>query len=493
MRRGRVVLLSLGALALTLSVPTASLQALPLDVHLALSASSPGVGDELEAAPDAVRLFFTEPVEIGLSAIELSGPAGAVALGPLEIADSPGSLQSVIRGGLVAGSYTVRWRAVGRDGHPVRGEFSFTLIEGAQGLETVDSVGVDTIPARTPGVPPADPSVGSDRATAEQPGSVFSSESPLYAAVRWFGYLAILGIVGAIGFAGLFLSPRLANGAVSAGFRRAATAGAAGLGIVAAAGLLVTLPLRLQAQSHAIFGTGIAADRFARILESQWGLGWAFQFGGCLMALGGLLLARRGSRAGWVLAVAGAIGVALGPGLGGHAAAVRSISALAVLSDALHLLAAGLWLGTLLAVLTVGLPISRTLRAPERARTVFELVHAYSPLALVAATIVVVTGGFAAFLHLTTPSDLLLTVYGRFLLAKLSAVAVVIGAGAFNWRRIRPHLADDSTAQRLHRSASIELAAAAAVVGITAFLVAVPPPAGSAAPAVQAAAESAAP
>ncbi|HSH46764.1 MAG TPA: CopD family protein, partial [Longimicrobiales bacterium] len=104
------------------------------------------------------------------------------------------------------------------------------------------------------------------------------------------------------------------------------------------------------------------------------------------------------------------------------------------------------------------------------------LVNAFSPIALVFAGLVVLTGALSAWLHLGTPSALWTSGYGRVLLAKLGAVGLVAAAGAYNWRRARPRLGDVPAARRLTRSATLELAIGALVLVITAVLVATPPP-----------------
>ncbi|MEX2581703.1 MAG: CopD family protein [Gemmatimonadota bacterium] len=440
--------------------------ATPLLAHLALIAGSPGADESLAVVPEFIRLSFTEPVEVGLSSIVLMGPDGGVALGALTASDARDELEAPVLGDLIAGEYTVRWQAVGRDGHPVRGEYGFGIEEDAEGLVVPDTATV--LEFDTAAAAPAAP-------VAQQPS--FSPQSPLYAGIRWLGYLGIIGAVGALGFGMLLGTGRLAGGGLPEPLYSAAQNGAAGLGAISASLLLMTLPLRLQAQSHALFGGGVTGDRFSLMAETLWGQAWMLQAGGVLLMLVGLLLVRRIGRPGWYLAAAGALPLAVAPGMSGHAASVDSSPLLAIGSDGLHLLAAGVWLGTLVVIFAIGLPLLRNLESTERGRILFELVNAFSPVALVAAGVLVATGLYASFLHLGAVADLWTTPYGRLLLAKLLLVAIVFATGAFNWRRLRPRSGDPGAADQLRGSAAVELTAAVLVVGLTSFLVAVPPPA----------------
>jgi putative copper export protein len=69
-----------------------------------------------------------------------------------------------------------------------------------------------------------------------------------------------------------------------------------------------------------------------------------------------------------------------------------------------------------------------------------------------------------------------LTLYGRVLLAKLALVAVVLGAGAFNWKRQTPRMHAAEGVAAMRRSARRELALGALVFLLTAVLVATPLP-----------------
>ncbi len=450
--------------------------AAPLQAHLALRGSAPAAGAELERVPTELRLDFTEPVEFGLATLRLTGRNGPVPLGsPGPAGGDRQQMVAAIEGTLVAGEYRVDWQAVGLDGHPVRGSFSFTIVEGAEGL-----------------APPADPLATADTVAAIGPTSPelpaaaapddpTSDRGVFYAAVRWLLFASIIALVGALAFRGLLARPRLLTTAAP-GFAQSAARGAAAAGALAATALLLSIPLRLQAQSHSIFGGGVTLERLSLLLDTTWGRGWALQLAAALVALVGMLIARAGGRWGWPLAGVATAIVLITPGLSGHAAAAEPFPVLVIAADALHMLGAGVWLGTLLMIVVVAIPLLRDPSPPNHGRTLAALVAAFSPLALAGAAVLIVTGLLATSLHLTGPFDLVSTPYGRTLLGKLLFVVIVLTMGFYNWRRLSRRLEAPAASRELLRSAAVELTATTLVLLMTSILVAIPPPAHAAHP-----------
>jgi copper transport protein len=449
-----------GPLSALLAALLLLLVAAPAQAHLHLTGSAPAAGDSVSAAPAEIRLSFTERVELGFSDISLIGPLGEVRTGdPGVPVDSPSVLVVRVLGGLVAGEYTVRWRAASADGHPMEGEYRFIILPGAAGLQEASA-------APPPRATPAP-------ARAEVPAAArFGVQSAGYVAVRWGTFVALLAVIGAVAYRLLVLG-RVPDGALA----EATAPRAARLGLWAAAFLLIAGFLRLAAQSVAVFGDAPTLPRvLPMLLGTLWGWGWLLQVGATLVALAGFLLARRGADLGWLVAVLGAVALAFTPALSGHAAGTHRYQSLAIVADGLHVFGAGGWLGSLLVVLTVGLPAAVRLDRGGKGRALAGLAASFSATALVFAAIVLLTGLFASWLHLGTLAALTGSRYGRTLLVKLAAVAVVAAAGLFNWLRARPALDRAEGAQRLRRTAAIEVAAALLVLAVTAALVATPPP-----------------
>lgn len=135
----------------------------------------------------------------------------------------------------------------------------------------------------------------------------------------------------------------------------------------------------------------------------------------------------------------------------------------------LHLLAAGLWVGTL-TVMFVVLGWRRWSSGVPR-EFVAETIWRFSPLALGSAAILALTGTASAAPRVGSAADLWMTNYGRVLLIKLALVGVVAACGAWNKRHLRASLAKGS--RESWRTARIELGASVAVVAAAAILVSV--------------------
>ncbi|MFI5296693.1 MAG: copper resistance D family protein [Polyangiales bacterium] len=144
----------------------------------------------------------------------------------------------------------------------------------------------------------------------------------------------------------------------------------------------------------------------------------------------------------------------------------------------LHVLGGGLWIGTLFVLVVCGvremMHASVTVEARESA--VATMVRRFSPLALFGAGLLGLTGVTTAWTHLKRLDALWTTPYGYVLDAKLVVVGLVLLLGAWNWRRVGPALGHDGGAKTIHRTASLELAVAAIVLGLTSVLVSVPSP-----------------
>ena len=448
--------------------------------HGALQRAVPAQNARVATVPRELRLTFTEPVILTFAAVELLGPSNRpVALGPLALAaDSSRVLVAPVTGALEAGTYTVNWRVAGADGHPVRGSYRFTVtpeaIAAARAAADSSASVAEPEPAQAP------PATHHDTTTFPEGAGAFDAQSPLYAIVRWFTYMALLGMIGAVAFRYAVLGlMRRGLGDVDDSVSVPASQRAASLGALCAWLLLAAALLRLIAQSVAMYGARDAADpgSLATLIGgTAWGRGWMLQVVGALVAAAGFALARR-IGGNWRLAAFGALLAAISPALSGHAVAAPRWAALAITADTLHVIGAAGWLGSLAVLLFAGVPTALRLGENRRGPAVAALVNAFSPTALAFASLVGLTGLFAGWLHLGSVSALWESGYGRTLLLKLALLSIVALTGAYNWLRVRPALGDETGTARLRRSAGIEVAVAVIVVAITAVLVATPPPA----------------
>ena len=213
-------------------------------------------------------------------------------------------------------------------------------------------------------------------------------------------------------------------------------------------------------------------DELALLLGTPWGTAWKSGMGAATLSLAGMTLAVRGRRFGWWLASAGAFVLAAYPTATGHASAVEGrLRLLSLSGDLLHLLAAGVWLGGLAVILLLERRWRRDLNHEKGSSLLPALVPAFSPVAVVSVGVLVLSGLFASWLHLPSPSSLLTSSYGRILLVKVLLAMVVMGLGGWNWRRLSPRLFQPNGPPSLRRAAGLELALGTLVLLLTAILV----------------------
>lgn len=96
--------------------------------HFELEASQPPA-DSTVASPDRVWLLFSEAPEDNTVGIRLIDRAGQAVRTSEPAVDPENSVAFFVRPAapLPAGPYTVSWRGIGDDGHPVTGQFGFTV------------------------------------------------------------------------------------------------------------------------------------------------------------------------------------------------------------------------------------------------------------------------------------------------------------------------------------------------------------------------------
>lgn len=462
-----------------LPVLACALLAAPAAAHTKIQSTQPANGDTVATALAEVRVRFSAAVAPGLTRIELRQGGRIVLTGGAAVAGE-GNREYVLQLAqpLAPGAYEAQWTTAGADGHVLRGTFRFvvsapaasaTLEAPAVLLAQADSARVDSSLAA--GIPGDHDAVGTTTSAAA---------SPLSVAVRWGWFAALLTMIGVVAFRFGVLA-RLAKDEAFRPVAARAEAGAWTIALGAASLSMLTLAGRLWLQASAL---GMRTEDWsgdqltALVTATVWGLGWLLQAIATCAFVMGMLIARapHGRTAGWMGAAGSVVLLAAVPGLSGHAAGVERLTALAIIADALHGLAAGAWMGSLLMVLAIGIPATLGTAAPA-CRSVAMMVRAFSPMALIAGAVVAATGVVSALLHVGAVENLWGTGYGRALLLKVALLTLVGATGFYNWRRVLPCLgADDEGTRRLQRSARVELGIAAAVLLVTAVLVALPTP-----------------
>ncbi|MGH3487057.1 MAG: copper resistance protein CopC [Actinopolymorphaceae bacterium] len=385
--------------------------------------TQPTNGQHLSTAPHAVTLTFTEPVDLGLGAVQVLDSAGSVRTDAL--AHRPGDATTItvpIRGSLSDGVYTVSWQVTSSDSHPVRGAFAFTV-----------------------GDPPAAAS------PADASGGTRTGDGHAYSLI---GVLSGVGRV--VAFAGLALCVGTAYFLVAcwpAGARdpwalRQLRYGGIGLAGATVATLLFYGPYVAALPVGAIGRPSLLAET----LQTRLGAALVVRLlllGG--FAVGGWLLLRRLAHrrsdhlpddtrtrtlhGACVITAAAALATTWSAA--NHSAAGVQVP-VAIVADVVHLVAMAVWLGGLVGLGLVLLP-------SRRIGGVHTVVRRFSATAVACVAALAATGLYQAWRQVGSVAALTGADYGGVLLIKVALVLVilVLAFGARSWvrRHDRPAVA----------------------------------------------------
>lgn len=386
---------TLRALALLGSLLTALLlaSAAPASAHAALRGSDPADGAVLKSSPGSVTLTFTESVGLLDDSFRVYDPTNhrVTTGGPGHGPGGADTARITFPKRLGTGTFTVAWRVVSADSHPVSGALTFSVGEPS------------ATTAAVPAGPVEDPATGS-----------------LYDIGRYVAYLAVALLLGGIAFLALCRPPD---------------------------------PGPLRGPIRTAWWTLLAATLFLFLLRSPYEEGTSPAAAFDLSALGGTATGRPGlvllARVALLAVTAGlyavlvrrrtdrfrpssrpflittgilAVALALTWATAEHASAGIQVP-LAITSSVLHLLAMSLWLGGLTALLTL-------LRRTDAGSLPAAVVTRFSRVAFASVTVLVVTGVYQSWRGLGSWQALTGTAYGRLLLVKIAAVVLLLAAAS---------------------------------------------------------------
>jgi len=123
-----LALLAAAALALGLTAVVATLTAAPASAHDRMLTSDPADGSQLATPPTAITLTFnTEPLPVEPQVVVSDSAGTVVTQGAPTIEGSTATLALDPAVALGGDTYTVAWRVVSSDGHPIEGTFAFAV------------------------------------------------------------------------------------------------------------------------------------------------------------------------------------------------------------------------------------------------------------------------------------------------------------------------------------------------------------------------------
>ena len=458
------------ALALVLLL----LAAATAGAHPSVVSADPAADTRLTAAPPAVTITFSEPVELARSdsgdVVDESG--SSVASGPARQGGDQRVLRIPLRPGLGDGTYTVRYSLIGADSHVVGGVYVFGVGDGE--LKEPYLAGIETGPSET---------------------------GPWGTSSRFLELVGLGGLIGLIAFRWIVWAPALRGPLARTGEGERETVLAwgrdafwVGFGVLAVGAMLAEGYL-LVVQSASVLGTtvwsaigdatGISQvlgdTRFGALVQLRGALLFA------LFAIGAAMFIREygssdhprapaltGSRWSALLMSALLLSVLGGIAAQGHAN-VADVAWLQVGAQLVHLVAVSVWIVGLAMIALVHVRLPRI--APERGSALSARILArYSRVALVAVAVAVVTGVIRSLAEMDDPAELWDTSYGRSVLIKVALLVPVAALALYNRKVIvalrpvrRPNAA---TVRLVRRLAGAELALSLAIVVVASVLVA---------------------
>jgi copper transport protein len=403
-------------------------------LHARLLRSTPAADARLTSSPQSISLVFSEAVVAELCQIVVTGPAGSalalrVSLDPRDNNVLVGEVAS-----LPAGTHRVAWRIVSADGHPVAGNFSFSLI----------AADTDSTPVSPPKSGGTTPLAGGEERSESQSQSGDRPTPKVASLLRGLGVGSMMAGVGLL----LFGS--------AAGARRNLNPASLAVRLLVAGAVLLAGHMAAWLY-HISPGRGLSETFGASALMSTLGMIESARVLLAFLAFTAMMWGRR------QLALILGLGCLAVSGAVGHSAAVEPV--LSIPAKIVHLLAGSVWLGGLL---WLGWTYRRDMTAFRiEARRV-------SFIALMAWLAVAASGVAQAYLFLDRPADLVFTSYGRLVSAKIGGLVILTILGAYNRFRLVPYLDDSRRGTKLSRSITQELAVMAAIIVVSGFLANMP-------------------
>lgn len=114
------------ALCAALTLAVLAMMPAPAYAHDTLISSDPADGDTLETSPEAITLTYSADILEVSPVVRIVDESGETIADVEPTVDGP-DVTAAIEQPLAAGEYTVQWRVVSSDGHPIEGNLAITV------------------------------------------------------------------------------------------------------------------------------------------------------------------------------------------------------------------------------------------------------------------------------------------------------------------------------------------------------------------------------
>ena len=410
--------------------------------HAKLVRSQPKPKETLVVVPKLIELWFSEGLEAGLNTIEVKDQTGK-RVDRAEVTLGEGNKKAQVElGELTSGLYTVTWKALSADQHAMRGSFVFTVT--ASSPTPAVSASSDQSPNISPTATPHNQDQMASMSGAEDSGDQIFWGQTL---VRSLSYISMMLLFGGFAFRSLVLRPTLTAAldakerveAQGAGERRISRLLWLGV-IVLAMASVVALVLQASDVFDKSFHDSVSPSVLAQVLATGYGASWLLQVL-ALTAIAIILFMVTRNREHhpedqrtilWWLGLVGGAALLIAPSWTGHAVASMKHFRLAVLTDWLHLLAGGFWVGGLFHLALVWPVLSSRISDHNRPSALHHLIRCFTRTAMPSVALLVLAGLYNTWAHVPGITALWITPYGRALSVKLLLVLLMLLLGAIN-------------------------------------------------------------
>lgn len=368
--------------------------------HAYILKSTPYENEIIQEAPKKVSIEFDEKIQTSFNSIEVfdsSGKRVDQENGGVN-AKSPSIIECDLDENLPNGTYSIQWRVVSSDGHPVKGSIPFQIGKGdAQGSSNEH----------------------------ESKGYIPTFDLII---IRWLQYTSNACFLGILFFSLFVLGKELKNDS----WVLKILSKMAKLSImIAALSMILSLPLQATIESGLGWGKVLSVGVLSDVLKNTlFGEMWILQIC-CLFFLfiSTYFLEQTNFKRLWLwISFVLGMGLILSKAFTSHAASSTNVY-LTIPLDFIHLLSASIWIGSIVTLAAL-IPLGKK---TDTKTLYFDTIHRFSKWGILLVLLITITGFFSSISFIPNLRSLLFTNYGRVLLGKVLLLMVMMVFAAVNF------------------------------------------------------------
>ncbi len=369
--------------------------------HAYIKKSTPIENEILEQAPKEIMIQFDESIQPAFNSIKVFDSDGNRVdkkngrIDPKQ----PSILKSGLKRNLPDGTYRIKWKVVSSDGHPVEGVIPFQIGAEAEGSAAIHK--------ETKGYTP-----GADLII-----------------IRWLQYISNACYVGLLFFYMMVLPKGFRkNRSIEKFFLKLISIGLIFLFL----SILLSLPLQATIESGFPWSEVLSFQLFENILtNTTFGQAWIYQAAILVtLVLITSFIGMAESTKKVIMWACFGLGTALllTKTLTSHAAA-QTNQILTISMDFLHLLAASIWIGSLIGFVA----LLRWRKDTEMKQDYLLMIKRFSKWGIILVLLLTFTGVFNSLLYIPNLSSLVQTSYGKVLAGKVILFLLMLLLAAVNF------------------------------------------------------------